>query len=89
MLRATDATLSVKGDIGTDLKQQGRLDYQLRVKTLSPWLALMDRQGSGAINVTGGAKGNLNEQGQGKNSLERDNRGPLCRAVPSITIWVI
>ena len=40
MLKATDATLSVKGDIGTDLKQQGRLDYQLRVKTLSPWLAL-------------------------------------------------
>jgi autotransporter translocation and assembly factor TamB len=70
MLRATDATLSVKGDIGTDLKQQGRLDYQLRMKTLSPWLALVDRQGSGAINVTGGAKGNLNDlKTQGKIAL--------------------
>ena len=70
MLRATDATLSIKGDIGTDLKQQGRLDYQLRVKTLSPWLALMDRQGSGSVNLTGGAKGNLNDlKTQGKITL--------------------
>ena len=70
MLRATDATLSIKGDIGTDLKQQGRLDYQLRVKTLSPWLALVDRQGSGSINLTGGAKGNLNDlKTQGKITL--------------------
>ena len=70
MLRATDATLSVKGDIGTDLKQQGRLDYQLRVKTLSPWLALIDRQGSGSVNLTGGAKGNLDDlKTQGKLTL--------------------
>jgi autotransporter translocation and assembly factor TamB len=69
-LRATDATLSVKGDIGTDLKQQGRLDYQIRVKTLSPWLALMDRQGSGSVNLTGEAKGNLNDlKAQGKLTL--------------------
>jgi autotransporter translocation and assembly factor TamB len=66
-LTATDATLSVKGDIGTALKQQGRLDYQLRVKTLSPWLALLDRQGSGAVNLTGGAQGSLNDlKAQGK-----------------------
>src|SRR5262245_38722260 len=70
LLKATDATLSVKGDIGTDPKQQGQLDYQLRVKTLSPWLVLMERQGSGAINVTGGAKGNLNDlKTQGKITL--------------------
>ncbi len=69
-LRATDATLSIKGDIGTDPKQQGRLDYQVRVKTLSPWLALVDRQGSGSINLTGGAKGNLNDlKTQGKITL--------------------
>src|SRR5262245_31717738 len=70
LLKATDATLSVKGDIGTDPKQQGQLDYQLRVKTLSPWLVLMERQGSGAITVTGGAKGNLNDlKTQGKITL--------------------
>ena len=67
VLIAADAMLSVKGDIGTSLKQQGRLDYQLRVKTLSPWLALLDRQGSGAVNLTGGAQGSFNDlKAQGK-----------------------
>ncbi len=69
-LRATDAMLSVKGDLGTDLKQQGQLDYQLRVKALSPWLALVDRQGSGSVNLIGGAKGNLSDlKTQGKIAL--------------------
>ena len=69
-LRATDAMLSVKGDIGTDLKQQGQLDYQLRVKAISPWLALVDRQGSGSVKLTGGAKGNLADlKTQGKLTL--------------------
>jgi len=67
VLKATDATLSVKGDIGTDPKQQGQLDYQLRVNTLSPWLGLVDQQGSGSVNLIGGAKGNLNDlKAQGK-----------------------
>jgi autotransporter translocation and assembly factor TamB len=67
LLKATDATLSVKGDIGTDPKQQGQLDYHVRVNTLSPWLALLDRQGSGSVNLIGGAKGNLNDlKAQGK-----------------------
>ena len=49
---------------------KGELDYQLRVKTLSPWLALVDRQGSGSVNLTGGAKGNLNDlKTQGKITL--------------------
>ena len=60
-LKAADATFNVTGDIGTDLKQQGKLDYQLRVGTLSPWLALIDRKGSGSVNLTGGAKGNLGD----------------------------
>ena len=69
-LKATDTMLSVKGDIGTDFKQQGRIDYQLRVKTLSPWLALMDRQGSGSVNLNGEAKGNLSDlKTQGKIAL--------------------
>ena len=69
-LRATDAILSVKGDIGTDPKQQGQLDYHVRVNTLSPWLALVDRQGSGSVNLIGGAKGNLNDlKTQGKMTL--------------------
>jgi autotransporter translocation and assembly factor TamB len=67
LLKATDATLSVKGDIGTDPKQQGQLEYQLRLNTLSPWLALVDQQGSGSVNLIGGAKGNLSDlKAQGK-----------------------
>ena len=66
-LKATDATLTVKGDIGTDLKQQGKLVYQLHIGTLSPWLALMERKGSGTVNLTGGAQGNFTDlKAQGK-----------------------
>jgi len=66
-LKAADATFTVTGDIGTDLKQQGKLDYQLRIGTLSPWLALIDHKGSGSANLTGGAKGNLDDlKAQGK-----------------------
>ncbi len=66
-VKAADATFTVTGDIGTDLKQQGRLDYQLRVGTLSPWLALIDRTGSGSANLAGAARGNLGDlKAQGK-----------------------
>ena len=66
-VKAADATFTVTGDIGTDLKQQGRLDYQLRVGTLSPWLALIDRTGSGSANLAGAARGNLDDlKAQGK-----------------------
>jgi translocation and assembly module TamB len=66
-LRAKDAMLSIKGDMGTDLKQRGQIDYQLRVRTLTPWLALIDRHGSGSVNLAGEAKGNLNDlKTQGK-----------------------
>jgi autotransporter translocation and assembly factor TamB len=60
-LKAADAMLTVRGDIGTDLKQQGKLDYQLRVGSLSPWLALIDHQGSGALVLVGQAQGNFSD----------------------------
>ncbi len=60
-LRAAGAMLTVRGDIGTDLKQQGKLDYQLRVGNLSPWLALIDHQGSGALVLVGQAQGNFTD----------------------------
>jgi len=56
-LKAADATFTVTGDIGTDLKQQGKLDYQLRVGTLSPGLHLSTARFR-IGNLTGGAKGN-------------------------------
>ena len=60
-LKAADTMLTIRGDIGTDLKQQGKLDYQLRVGNLSPWLALIDHEGSGALVLVGQAQGNLND----------------------------
>jgi autotransporter translocation and assembly factor TamB len=60
-LKAADAMLTIRGDIGTDLNQQGKLDYQLRVGNLSPWLALIDYQGSGALVLVGQAQGNLSD----------------------------
>lgn len=73
-LKAADAMLSLKGDIGTDLKQQGRLEYQITAKSLSPWLALIDREGSGSIHLTGAAKGNLDDlKAQGKLTVSSIN----------------
>jgi autotransporter translocation and assembly factor TamB len=66
-LKAADAMLTLRGDIGTDLKQQGKLDYQLRVGNLSPWLALIDHEGAGALVLVGQAQGNLTDlKGRGK-----------------------
>ena len=60
-LRAGDTLLTARGDLGTDLKQQGKVDYQLRVGNLSPWLDLIDRQGSGAVVLVGQAQGNFTD----------------------------
>ena len=81
-LRASDAMAAVKGDIGIDLQQQGRIEYRLRVKTLSPWLALIDRQGSGSFNLAGEAKGNLDDlKTQGKMTLNSiDFEGTAIKA---------
>jgi translocation and assembly module TamB len=69
-LKATDATLTAKGEIGIDLKQQGNLDYRLRVENLEPWLGLVDQKGSGSIDVAGTATGNLADlKTQGKLTL--------------------
>jgi translocation and assembly module TamB len=60
-LKAADAVLTIRGDIGTDLKQQGKLDYQLSVGNLSPWLALIDHEGSGTLVLVGQAQGNFTD----------------------------
>jgi autotransporter translocation and assembly factor TamB len=58
-LRTQDAVLNVRGDVGLEANQQGRLDYRLRSTDLGPWLALIDQKGSGAIELEGRATGNL------------------------------
>jgi len=58
-LSTPDSSLVVKGDIGVDLTQQGKLDYEFRTDNLSPWLALAGQKGSGTLTLAGSAQGNL------------------------------
>jgi autotransporter translocation and assembly factor TamB len=58
-LRATGASLSVQGEMGADPELPGRLDYRLEVTDLAPWLEIVERQGSGRLEVSGKASGNL------------------------------
>jgi autotransporter translocation and assembly factor TamB len=58
-LRTQDTLLNLRGDVGLQAKQQGRLDYRLQSTDLGPWLALIDQKGSGAIELEGRATGNL------------------------------
>jgi len=58
-LSTAESTLSVAGELGLDAKISGKLDYRLRVADVAPWLSLFDQKGSGSLNLTGQAKGNL------------------------------
>jgi autotransporter translocation and assembly factor TamB len=72
LLKAGDTDLSARGDLGIDPKQQGSLEYRLRVGEISPWLALLGRRGSGAVTLIGSARGNLADvSAQGKLALAR------------------
>src|SRR5207253_10726088 len=39
-LRAKDATVNAKGDVGLGPKDRGRLEYDVGVKDVKPWLEL-------------------------------------------------
>ena len=58
-LAAADTTLTAQGEIGTTPEEKGQLFYTLRVRDLSPWLSLAGQEGSGALNLTGEASGNI------------------------------
>lgn len=60
-VKAGDATLIASGEVGTNLNQQGRLNYRLQIGRISPWLELVGRKGSGSMNLNGRAIGNLSE----------------------------
>jgi autotransporter translocation and assembly factor TamB len=60
-LKAGDTTFNASGDMGTDVKQQGQLNYRLQIGRISPWLELLGRKGSGSVNVSGKARGNLSD----------------------------
>jgi autotransporter translocation and assembly factor TamB len=68
--RTEDAMLTVQGDVGLDPKQNGKLQYVVRSANLTPWLALANQQGSGSIELTGRASGNIADlQSQGTMKL--------------------
>src|SRR5688572_16152769 len=57
--RTEDSILTVKGDVGLEPKQSGRLDYVVRSANLTPWLALANQQGSGSLELSGRASGHI------------------------------
>lgn len=58
-LEATGATLRAQGELGVDLDKPGRLEYRLDVTNLTPWLDLVQRKGSGRLELAGNVSGNL------------------------------
>jgi autotransporter translocation and assembly factor TamB len=58
-LNAAESILAVNGELGLDAKAAGKLDYRFRATDVGPWLALFDQKGSGSVNLTGQAQGNL------------------------------
>ena len=60
-LRTADSSLALKGDLGVDFAQQGKLDYEFRTNDVGPWLALAGHKGSGSLTLTGSAQGNLTD----------------------------
>lgn len=60
-LSSAESTLALKGDLGLDFTQRGKLDYEFRTADLSLWLALVERKGGGALTFAGSAQGNIEE----------------------------
>ena len=60
-LGTADSSLFVNGDIGVDLAQQGKLDYEFRSENIVSWLALAGQKGSGSLTLAGSAQGNLSD----------------------------
>ena len=58
-LSAGSALLTAQGDLGLTATQSGRVNYQLQVADLRPWLSLVGRQGGGRLDLRGRAEGNL------------------------------
>lgn len=70
-LAAKDTILTLQGEIGTDPQEEGQLSYAVQVGELAPWLSLAGQKGSGALTLTGGARGNITElHVQGKLAAE-------------------
>ncbi len=60
-IKAGDSIVNANGDVGTNARQQGQLHYRLQIGALSPWLDLVGQKGSGSLNASGTAHGNLSD----------------------------
>jgi autotransporter translocation and assembly factor TamB len=58
-LTAAESNLSASGEFGLDVKTAGKLDYRFRAADVGPWLSLVDKKGSGSLDLAGQARGNL------------------------------
>ncbi len=58
-LLAKDTSATVRGTLGTTTATPGQLTYALTSGNVTPWLALVDQSGSGALRVNGTAAGTL------------------------------
>jgi len=58
-LKAQNASLAVRGELGTTLAEIGKLSYRLNVSDLAPWLAVAGQKGTGQLTLAGEAEGNL------------------------------
>ncbi len=58
-LKARNASLAMRGELGTTLAEMGKLSYRLNVSDLAPWLALAGQKGTGQLTLAGEAEGNL------------------------------
>ena len=59
MLRTTESTLAVSGELGLERGTPGKLTYRFQSADVAPWLLLVEQKGTGSINVAGQARGNL------------------------------
>ncbi len=58
-LKAQNASLAMRGALGTTRAGMGKLSYQLDVSDLASWLAVADQKGTGQFTLVGEAEGNL------------------------------
>lgn len=58
-ISAAESVLAVNGELGLDAKTAGKLDYRFQATDVAPWLSLFNQKGSGSVNLTGQAQGNL------------------------------
>src|SRR5262245_6008330 len=58
-LTAAESILTASGEFGVDAKTAGKLEYRFSAADVAPWLSLLNKEGSGSLDLAGQAQGNL------------------------------